>query len=120
MNLSIRDEVSMLAAVLFVCVVMLLAIVIWSIRRHRDPRLHIECDSPIDQLIPSLAGLTLGTSLPELTGVYPLPVSDLPKSTNYSATLDLCWMDGRQKNRPPGKQGRGDKGDANLFLDVNS
>ncbi|HET7008910.1 MAG TPA: phospholipase D-like domain-containing protein [Candidatus Binatia bacterium] len=42
---------------------MLLSIVIWSIRRHRDPKLHIECDSPIDDLIPSLAGLTLGTAV---------------------------------------------------------
>jgi cardiolipin synthase A/B len=41
--------------------IVLLSIVIWSIRRHRDPKLHIECDSPIDELIPSLAGLTLGT-----------------------------------------------------------
>ena len=37
--------------------------VIWSIRRHRDPALHIDCDSPIDQLMPSLSGLTLGTAV---------------------------------------------------------
>ena len=47
----------------FVCVVLLLSIVIWSIRRHRDPTLHIECSSPIDELIPSLAGLTLSTAV---------------------------------------------------------
>src|SRR5689334_4547242 len=38
-------------------------LVIWSIRRHRDPSLHIECDSPIDRLMPSLAGLTLSTAV---------------------------------------------------------
>jgi cardiolipin synthase len=43
--------------------VILLALVVWSIRRHRDPDLHIECDSRIDQLIPTLAGLTLGTAV---------------------------------------------------------
>ena len=43
--------------------VILLALVVWSIRRHRDPDLHIECDSSIDQLIPTLAGLTLGTAV---------------------------------------------------------
>ena len=43
--------------------VILLGLVIWSIRRHRDPDLHIECDSPIDELIPTLAGLTLGTAV---------------------------------------------------------
>ena len=38
-------------------------LVIWSIRRHRDPTLKIECDFPIDELMPSLAGLTLGTAV---------------------------------------------------------
>jgi cardiolipin synthase len=38
-------------------------LVIWSIRRHRDPSLKIECDAPIDRLMPSLAGLTLGTAV---------------------------------------------------------
>jgi len=42
-------------------VVIVLALVIWSIRRHRDPDLHIEVDWPIDKLVPTLAGLTLGT-----------------------------------------------------------
>ena len=41
----------------------LLALVIWSIRRHRDPNLHIETDWPIDKLMPSLAGLTLSTAV---------------------------------------------------------
>jgi cardiolipin synthase len=40
------------------CVVMFLGVVIWSIKRHREPGLHIECDAPIDGLLPSLAGLT--------------------------------------------------------------
>jgi len=47
----------------FVVLVLLLAIVIWSIKRHRDPKLDIECDSPIDELIPSLAGLSLSTPI---------------------------------------------------------
>lgn len=38
-------------------------IVIWSIRRHRDPTLKIECDEPIDKLMLSLSGLTLGTAV---------------------------------------------------------
>jgi cardiolipin synthase len=63
MNHSIWDEVSIFMAVVFVSVVLVLSIVIWSIRRHRDPKLHIECSSPIDELIPSLAGLTLSTAV---------------------------------------------------------
>ena len=49
---------------LSIAVVVLLLIVIWSIRRHRDPELHIQSDSPIDELMPSLAGLTLGSAVP--------------------------------------------------------
>jgi cardiolipin synthase len=45
-------------------IIVVLALVVWSIRRHRDPDLHIECDAGIDELIPTLAGLTLGTAVP--------------------------------------------------------
>jgi cardiolipin synthase A/B len=44
-------------------VVVLLVVVIWSIKRHRDPVLHLECDASIEELIPSLAGLSLSTAL---------------------------------------------------------
>ena len=44
-------------------VVLLLTAVIWSIRRHRDPILEIDCDVADRQLMPSLAGLTLGTAV---------------------------------------------------------
>jgi cardiolipin synthase len=33
-------------------------VVIWSIRRHRDPTLEIDCDAPLAELMPSLSGLT--------------------------------------------------------------
>jgi cardiolipin synthase len=48
---------------LAVVLIALLLLVIWSIRRHRSPILHIDCDQGIEELIPSLAGLTLGTPL---------------------------------------------------------
>jgi cardiolipin synthase A/B len=44
-------------------VVLLLIAVIWSIRSHRDPILKIYSASAVDQLIPTLAGLTLSTPL---------------------------------------------------------
>ncbi|MES2635565.1 MAG: cardiolipin synthase [Pseudomonadota bacterium] len=43
--------------------IVVLILTIWSIRRHRDPNLCIECDEPIDRLVPSLSGLTLGSAL---------------------------------------------------------
>jgi cardiolipin synthase A/B len=48
---------------LFFGAAVLLGIAIWSIRRHRDPVLQVESDSPIDALVPSLSGLTLSTAV---------------------------------------------------------
>ena len=42
-----------------VIAIVLLVIIIWSIRRHKNPKLRVQCDSPIEKLVPSLAGLTL-------------------------------------------------------------
>jgi cardiolipin synthase len=52
-----------LALLILVGVVIFFVLVIWSIRRHRDPVLRVECDASIDDLIPSLAGLTLSTAV---------------------------------------------------------
>jgi len=58
---SIAVPVVVVALVGAIVVVQLL--IIWSIKRHRDPDLRIECDAPIDELTPSLAGLSLGTAV---------------------------------------------------------
>ena len=50
---------SVLAFVLALLAVVL-GLVIWSIRRHRDPKLVVDCDAPITELLPSLSGLTQG------------------------------------------------------------
>ena len=31
-------------------------LLIWSMKRHRDPKLEVDCDAPIEELLPSLAG----------------------------------------------------------------
>ncbi|MDF2463305.1 MAG: phospholipase D-like protein [Ramlibacter sp.] len=41
----------------------LLVLVIWSIKRHRAPVLTVKSDLSIDELVPSLSGLTLGTAV---------------------------------------------------------
>jgi cardiolipin synthase len=48
------------ALVLLVVLIALLVIAIWSIKRHREPELHLECDGTIADLIPSISGLSLG------------------------------------------------------------
>jgi cardiolipin synthase len=60
---SISEEVYLYVAVLSICVAVLLGVIVWSVRRHLDPELDIECDSPIEDLIPSLAGLTLSSAI---------------------------------------------------------
>lgn len=63
MNVSLPGWLSPIPALVFAGMVTLLLVVIWSIKRHRSPRLKIECGAAIDELIPSLAGLTLGTAV---------------------------------------------------------
>jgi cardiolipin synthase len=43
-----------------VALVVVLVLVIWSIRRHRNPILEFECGKPIETMLPSIAGLSLG------------------------------------------------------------
>ncbi|HEY0817666.1 MAG TPA: phospholipase D-like domain-containing protein [Rhizobacter sp.] len=56
-------EVSLpaIAIVGLMLVPVLLGVVIWSIRSHRDPSLSVDCDKPVTELLPSLAGLCQGT-----------------------------------------------------------
>ena len=51
------------AAAVFLGLAVLLGLVIWSIKRHNSPKLKIESCESIDELIPSLAGLTLSSAV---------------------------------------------------------
>ncbi|HEX6361883.1 MAG TPA: phospholipase D-like domain-containing protein, partial [Albitalea sp.] len=48
-------------ALLLVLLPIVLGLVIWSIRSHRDPELTVDCDAPIAELMPSLSGLSQST-----------------------------------------------------------
>lgn len=39
----------------------LMGLVIWSIKRHRSPKLKVDCNASIQDLVPTLAGLTVST-----------------------------------------------------------
>jgi cardiolipin synthase len=54
-------EVPVIVLALLGVAVVVQIFVIWSIRRHRDPKLDLACELPIDRLLPSLAGLSLGS-----------------------------------------------------------
>jgi cardiolipin synthase len=49
-----------IACAVLVAICAVLVVVIWSIKRHRDPHIHVECEAPIQDLVPSLAGMTHG------------------------------------------------------------
>ncbi|MGZ9059725.1 MAG: hypothetical protein ACXW14_10845, partial [Burkholderiaceae bacterium] len=48
---------------ILIVIILLLLLVIWSIKRHRNPHLNIKADEPIESLVLSLAGLSLGTPM---------------------------------------------------------
>jgi cardiolipin synthase len=52
-----------IALLIAVGIVVFLIVVIWSIKRHRNPTLRIDCDDSIEDLLPSLAGLTLSSAI---------------------------------------------------------
>ena len=57
------ENIPLIIVLSVLAVVVLLVLVIWSIRRHHNPKLHVDCDADIRDLVPSLAGLTLGTAV---------------------------------------------------------
>lgn len=90
----------------FVGMASLLVLIIWSIRRHRDPRLRIECDSPIDELIPSLAGLTFSTAVPGNSvdilenGAFFDALLDSIRSARHSVHFEtFLWKEGELGKR---------------------
>jgi cardiolipin synthase A/B len=53
---------SWINAVLVLAVVVL-GIAIWSVKRHKDPHLELKTEVPLEELIPSIAGLSLGMAI---------------------------------------------------------
>ncbi len=57
---TIFTGVSGIVLAVLLAIIVLLVLVIWSIRRHRNPILEFECGQPIETMLPSIAGLSLG------------------------------------------------------------
>jgi cardiolipin synthase len=55
-----RVAVSLALLFFFVLSIAVLVLIIWSIKRHRDPDLEIKNGAPLSQLVPSISGLTHG------------------------------------------------------------
>ena len=46
-----------------VLAVAVLGVAIWSIKRHKDPHLELKSEAPLEELIPSIAGMSLGMAI---------------------------------------------------------
>ncbi|MGV3742665.1 MAG: phospholipase D-like domain-containing protein [Burkholderiaceae bacterium] len=87
-------------------VIVLLLLVIWSHRRHRDPKLRIECSAPIEELIPSLAGLSLSTVVPgnaleilENAAFYDVLIERIRAARSSVHFETFLWQEGRLERR---------------------
>jgi cardiolipin synthase len=84
-----------------IATIVLLVIVIWSIRRHRDPSLEIESDEALSQLMPSLSGLTqsavyLGNSIElfENGAFFEMMFSEIAAAKKTVHFETFLWKDG--------------------------
>ena len=87
-------------------VVALLGIAIWSIKRHKDPHLHLESDKPLEELIPSIAGMALGMPIAgnaveiHQNGAFFDAVLEDIKAARHSVHFEtFLWKDGKLGRR---------------------
>lgn len=104
MNLPSALSLAVARAVLVVIRAALITF-IWSVKRHRDPRLNVKCDAPIADLVPSLAGLTQGFEAPGnaveilLNGAFfDAMIEELGKAQHSVHFETFLWKEG-----PPGQ-----------------
>lgn len=83
------------------CALVLAVVVIWSIKRHRDPRLRIESDAPLAELLPSLSGLTYGVALKgnaveilENGAFFEVMFEEIGRATRSVHFETFLWKDG--------------------------
>ncbi len=90
-----------IAVLIGLALVIFFAVVIWSIKRHRDPTLRVECDASIEELIPSLAGLTLSTAVEgnsvevlENGAFFDVLIADIASAKRSVHFENFLWKDG--------------------------
>jgi len=86
--------------------VFFLMVVIWSIKRHREPRLRIESDAPIAELLPSLAGLTHSTLVEgnsaeviQNGAYFDALIAEMGKATKTLHFETYLWEEGEASRR---------------------
>ena len=91
---------------LLVAISIVLLLVIWSIKRHRSPHLHIESDQPIEKLVGSLAGLCLGTPIAgnsveifENGALFDVMMADMAAAERSVHFETFLWKEGKLGTR---------------------
>jgi cardiolipin synthase A/B len=92
--------------ILLGCVVVFLLVVIWSIKRHREPRLRIASDAPLAELLPSLAGLTHSVMIEgnsvelfENGAFFDVLLADMSKAEHSLHFETYLWEEGELSRR---------------------
>jgi cardiolipin synthase len=90
-----------ISAVLLVAVAVL-GLAIWSIKRHKDPHLVLESREPIERLIPSISGMSLGTPVHgnrveifENGAFYDALLEDIGAAKRSVHFETFLWQEGR-------------------------
>jgi len=92
---------------LLIGAVIILGVAIWSIKRHKDPHLeHLESDKPLEELIPSIAGMALGMPLPgnsveifQNGAFFDALIEDIGAARHSVHFETFLWKDGRLSHR---------------------
>jgi cardiolipin synthase len=86
--------------------VALLGLAIWSAKRHKDPHLQLESREPIDELIPSLSGMSLGMStrgnaveIVQNGAFFDALLADIEAARRTVHFETFLWKDGRLGRR---------------------
>ena len=92
-----------------VAVIVFLLIVIWSLRRHREPVLRIETDASLEELIPSLVGLSHGVlidgnsvELLENGAFFEVLLDEMAAARGSVHLENYIWEDGELSRRVAG------------------
>ena len=103
---GVSVAVPLVVMVILVAIIALLVLIIWSIKRHRNPHLRIESDAPMEKLVTSLAGLSLGTPIRgnsakilENGAFFDVLIEHIAKAQHSVHFETFLWKDGALSRR---------------------
>ena len=83
-----------------------LGLAIWSIKRHKDPHLQLESREPLEELLPSISGMSLGMPIRGNTvemfengAFFDALVSDIEAARSSIHFETFLWKEGRLGSR---------------------